>query len=219
MADMPIKKGEKESASQGQATEPGRSAELQQRKGGGRVARREPPSVFSLTPRDFFTASPFELMRRFTEDMDRFFEGTAPGWGGGSMPMWSPPIEITEKDGQFTVCAELPGLSKDYVKVELTEEGLTISGERKQEQEERRGGLYRTERSYGSFWRTIPIPDDAQVEQAKATFENGLLTVSVPVPASTQRRREIPIESEGGAGQTSRKGGPSATPSEAAKAA
>lgn len=211
MADMPIKKGEKGE----KESEQGRSRELQERGGGGRVARRA-PSLFSLTPRDFFAASPFELMRRFTEDMDRFFEGGAPGWAPSSMAMWSPPIEIEEKDGQFTVCAELPGLGKDDVKVELTEDGLTISGERKREREERRGGLYRTERSYGSFWRTIPIPDDAQVEQAKATFENGLLTVSVPVPESKQRRREIPIEGEAGAG--AKKGG-SAAQTETAKAA
>jgi hypothetical protein len=63
------------------------------------------------------------------------------------------------------------------------------------------GGMYRSERIYGSFMRTIPIPEDAQVDAAKATFENGILTVSVPVPQSTSRRREIPIESQGEASQ------------------
>ena len=155
---------------------------------------RRGSSLFSLTPRDLFSASPFELMRRFTENMDRFFEGTNPG-GISSLTLWSPPIEVSEKDGQLTICAELPGLNKDDVKVELTREGLTISGERKREQEDRREGLYRSERSYGAFMRTIPMPDDAHVEQAKATFDNGVLTVSVPVPETKERRREIPIES------------------------
>lgn len=145
------------------------------------MARRGPASVFSLTLRDFLTANPFELMRRFTEDMDRFFEGR--NWSISVMTLWSPSIEISEKDGQITVCAELPGLSKDDVRVELTQDGLTISGERKRDWRE---GIYWSERICGSFMRTIPIPDEAQVEKVKATFENEILTVSVPVSSSGQ---------------------------------
>lgn len=163
------------------------------------MSKYGPSSIFSLTPRDFFAASPFELMRRFTEDMDRFFE-VGPHGTGWSSPIgtWSPPIEVKETDGQLSICTELPGLRKEDIKVELTPEGLVISGERKREQEEKRGGIYRSERSYGSFTRTIPIPDEAQIDQAKATFENGVLTVNVPVPEATQRRREIPIEGNQG---------------------
>jgi HSP20 family protein len=113
------------------------------------------PSLFSLTPRDLFSSSPFDLMRRFTEEMDRFFEGTSSREQSAST-LWAPPIEVSEKDGQLTICAELPGLNKDDVKVELTQAGLTISGERKREQEDRRDGFYRSERSYGWFKRTIP---------------------------------------------------------------
>jgi HSP20 family protein len=201
MDENAIKAGEKERGSQGhmqrRASDSGRSLDS----GEKGMARRAPASLFSLTPRDVFSASPFDLMRRFTEDMDRFFEGTSPG-RSSSMPLWSPPIEVSEQDGQLKICAELPGLNKDDVKVELTQEGLTISGERKREQEDRREGLYRSERSYGWFKRTIPIPDDAQVEQAKATFDNGVLTVAVPVPEThKQRRHEIPIESGSGSSQ------------------
>jgi HSP20 family protein len=163
------------------------------------MARRAPASLFSLTPRDLFSASPFDLMRRFTEEMDRFFEGTSRERSASNL--WAPPIEVSEKDGQLTICAELPGLNKEDVKVELTQAGLTISGERKREQEDRRDGLYRSERSYGWFKRTIPIPDEAQVEQAKATFDNGMLTVLVPVPEIRKRGREIPIESSSGPSQ------------------
>ena len=119
--------------------------------------------------------------------------------------MWSPPIEISEKDGQLNVCAELPGLNKDEVKVELSPEGLTVSGERKQEEEERRGDFYRSERSYGAFTRTIPLPEDAQIDNAKAIFENGVLTVSIPVPESKRRRRQIPIEAREEQAQTQSK--------------
>lgn len=196
MAEMTIKKGDKEATGQPKASEAGQQTTAMQRSGG----RRGMPSLFSLTPRDFFRASPFELMRRFTEDMDRFFEGTGPGWSTGSS-LWSPPIEITEQDGHLIIAAELPGVKKDDVKVELSPEGLQISGERKREHEERRGGLYRSERSYGSFVRTIPIPDDARIEEAKATFEDGVLKVSLPIPEAKQRRREIPIEEGGSAAQ------------------
>lgn len=157
-------------------------------------------SMFSpflgLTPRDLFTASPFELMRRFSEDMDRLFEGVGPRWGTMSEEsrMWSPPVEVSEQDGQFVVCAELPGLRKEDVKVELTPNGLVITGERKRDHEEHREGFYRSERNYGKFSRTIPIPEEANLEEAKAQFENGILKVSLPVPESKRQRREIPIE-------------------------
>ncbi|WHZ25768.1 MAG: hypothetical protein OJF51_000563 [Nitrospira sp.] len=84
--------------------------------------------------------------------------------------------------------------------MELTPHGL--SGERKREHEETRGGIYRSERSYGSFRRTVPVPDDVQIDQAKATFENGILTVNMPVPVATQHRREIPIEGNEGASRS-----------------
>jgi HSP20 family protein len=148
------------------------------------MARRGPASVFSLTLRDLLTASPFELMRRFTEDMDRFFEGRS--WSTSVMTLWSPSIAISEKDGQIKVCAELPGLSKDDVRVELTQDKLTISGERKRDWRE---GIFWSERFCRSFIRTIPIPDEARVEKAKATFENEILLVLVPVPSSGPSHR------------------------------
>ena len=168
MADIDIKKDQQTKSSESQR---------------GMMPRST--SMFSLSPRAFFSASPFELMRRFTDEMDRWFEGSG---------LWSPPIEITERNGKFEVCAELPGLRKEDVKVELTPEGLVISGERKHEREERQEGVYRSERRYGSFCRTIAIPEEAQIDQAKAKFEDGMLKVSIPVPASQRRRRQIPIE-------------------------
>jgi HSP20 family protein len=185
MANPGMKKDEQQTEGQG-------SQSIQ--RGEREIGRWGAPSVFSFTPRDFFSASPFELMRRFTDDMDRLFESVGSRWRGSPSKMWSPPIEISEKDGQLNVCAELPGIDKEDVKVELSPEGLTISGERKQEEEERQGDFYRSERSYGAFSRTIPLPEDAEIDNAKATFENGVLTVSVPVPESKRRRREIPIE-------------------------
>jgi HSP20 family protein len=163
---------------------------------GGLAKRGFSSPFFALTPRDIFTASPFELMRRFSEDMDRLFEGVGPRWGAMAeeSTLWSPPVEVSEQAGQFVVCAELPGIRKEDVKVELTPLGLMITGERKRDQEERGEGFYRSERSYGAFSRTIPIPEEANLEQAKAQFEDGILKVSLPIPESKRQRREIPIE-------------------------
>jgi HSP20 family protein len=200
MADVSIKNKGKEAQSSDEGRQSG-SQSLQSQSQERGMSKYGQSSIFSLTPRDFFMASPFELMRRFTEDMDRFFEAGTPS-AGGSMGAWSPLIEVKETDGQLSICAELPGLRKEDIKVELTPQGLVISGERKREHEETRGGIYRSERSYGSFRRTVPLPDDIQIDQAKATFENGVLTVNVPVPESTQHRREIPIEANEGVSQS-----------------
>lgn len=207
MAEMEIKntstKESDRNKSQVQSGERG----IEKRSSGALERRGWSSPFFGLTPRDIFTASPFELMRRFSEDMDRLFEGLGPRWGAMSdeSGLWSPPVEVSEQDGQFVVCAELPGIRKEDVKVELTPNGLMITGERKRDREERREGLYRSERSYGAFSRTIPIPEEANPEQAKAEFENGILKVSLPVPESKQRRREIPIEA-GTSGTEQQKG-------------
>ena len=166
---------------------------------GGSLARRGSfaSSLFSLSPREFFSSSPFELMRRFSEEMDRAFEGwgLSRGWGfgGGETTVWSPAVEVFERDNNMVVRIDLPGMSKDDVKVEMTDDGLVIHGERKREHEEKGEGWYRSERSYGQFYRLIPLPDGTNADQAKAKFENGVLEVSVPVPESQRRRRSIPI--------------------------
>ena len=194
MANPATKKGEHQAETQSTGL---------QRSGEREIERQGAPSVFSLKPRDLFSASPFELMRRFTDDMDRFFEGIEPRWTGSSN--WSPAIEMSEKDGQLAIHAELPGIKKEDIKVELSPEGLSISGERKHEHEEQKGDFYHSERRYGSFTRTIPLPDDAQIDNAKATFDDGVLTVSIPVPDSKRRRREIPIEASAERSQTQSK--------------
>lgn len=158
------------------------------------------PSLFSLGPRDFFTMSPLGLMRRFADEMDRAFSSfTTPSGGtsGGELA-WMPAVEIRQNDNNLVVSAELPGLTEKDVKVEATPEGLVIEGERKREYSGEEGGIQRTERSYGRFWRLIPLPEGAEVENAKASFENGVLEVTIPIPESQQRRRQIPISGTSG---------------------
>ena len=158
----------------------------------GERFRRRFPSLWRR-PDDL---NPFTMMRRFTDEMDRMFTDVSSGreTGGRESEGWAPVVEVREQDGRLVVSADLPGLSKDEVKVEVNEEGLVIQGERKREHKEERGGYVRSERSYGSFYRAIPLPEGASVDKAKAQFNNGVLEVSVPIPESQQRRRQIPVE-------------------------
>jgi HSP20 family protein len=169
---------------------------------GGRDRALSRSGPFSLSSRDIFTASPFELMRRFAEQMDRTFEdfGLSTistsrnlGAGLGELTRWSPAIEVFQRENNLVVRAELPGLNKEDVKVEMTDDGLILHGERKQESEEKREGFYRSERSYGQFYRLIPLPDDIDPDNVRAEFKNGVLEINVPVTQSKQRRREVPI--------------------------
>lgn len=88
-----------------------------------------------------------------------------------------------EKDGQLVVRADLPGLTKNDVKVDIAEEALTIQGKRTKEQEEKGETFYRSERSYGSFYRVIPLPEGVSPESVKATFHDGVLEVAMKAPA------------------------------------
>lgn len=176
MADVMIHMGQAKSELQGRAQ--GHAMECERG-----MAQPGPASLLSLTLGELLTAGPLELMRRFTEEIDRFFEDTS--WSTSVMTLWSPSVAISEKDGHIKVCAELPGLSKDDVKVELIQDTLTISGERKRDWRE---DMYWSERLCGSFKRTIPIPDEAQLEKVTATFENEILTVLVPVPSGPLHR-------------------------------
>ena len=172
---------------QRRSEEQGRS--LERRPMGGGFQRRRDWGLGG----DLFSMSPFTLMRRLTEDMDRMFSG----WGGQDFESggaWIPPVDVRESNGTLSISAELPGLNKEDVKVEVNDNALVIQGERKRESTEERGGVHRTERSYGSFYREIPLPEGAKLDQAKAEFHNGVLEVTVPIPQAQKSTRQIPIE-------------------------
>ncbi len=151
---------------------------------------------FMLAPQEFFRANPFSLLRRMTEEMDRVFQEVGLEREGSSGTGWSPAIEVSQREGKYNIHAELPGLEPKDVKVEVENDALVIQGERRFEQEEKEAGMQRTERQYGLFYRSIPLPEGAKVEQAKAKFHNGVLEVTIPVPEQQGNRRTIPIEGE-----------------------
>jgi HSP20 family protein len=159
------------------------------------VARRGgyDPFGFSLMPSEMFFLNPFSLMRRMTEEVDRAFNQSVRG-GTDADVLWVPAVETDMRDGKYIVRAELAGLKPDDVRVEVTDGALAIEGERKDEREENRGGERRTERRYGRFYRTIPLPEGAQLDEVRARFENGVLEVTVPVASQRSNTRQIPIE-------------------------
>jgi HSP20 family protein len=170
-----------------------------------------------LTPRATMTpkqheATPFAFMRRFTEEMNRLFEdfGLETGW---LMPRlfpwgerllgrktefapveWTPRIEVLEREGQFVVRADLPGMNTQDVKVEIAHDHITLEGERKEEKKEEREGYYYGERRYGCFYRAIPLPQGVDTTKATAEFHKGVLEVVMPKVAPPEpkvRRLEV----------------------------
>ncbi len=107
---------------------------------------------------------------------------------------WWPAIEIKQRDKNLIISAQLSGVKKEDVKLEIEDDTLIIQGERKRKHEEEAEGVVRSEWSYGSFCRTIPLPEGADTDNAKAEFKDGVLEVSIPVPEAQKRAREIPIK-------------------------
>jgi HSP20 family protein len=142
---------------------------------------------------------PGPFMRTFAKEFDRLFEDKAWPFFFAPRPelekiAWRPELEIFELENMLKVRVDLPGIKKDEVTVEVTDGGLTISGERKREKEEKRGEYLRSERVYGAFLRTIPLPEGAKPDEVKAAFIDGVLEVMVPMAARIeQKKRTVPI--------------------------
>jgi HSP20 family protein len=141
----------------------------------------------------FFGVRPFALMREFTDEMDRMFKGAPLAEGAEGLRAWTPVVDIARCNGDLVVTAELPGLKKEEVKVALTEDALVIEGERKREHKIDHEGYHKVERSYGKFYRSIPLPKEAKTDLAKAELTEGILKVTVPVDEAKPKTREIPI--------------------------
>ncbi len=107
---------------------------------------------------------------------------------------WAPPIDVLAKDGDLVIRAELPGVKQEDVDITLHNNVLTISGERKVEQEEERGGHHVRERRYGSFRRSLALPEGLDESKIHARYENGVLEVTVEGAAAVQEPKRIQIE-------------------------
>jgi HSP20 family protein len=162
-------------------------SEAVERHQGGELYRRERGPM----------SSPFGMMRRFADEMDRMFEDFSfPRLGlfGRSGMEFSPQMDIVERDGKLVLHADLPGMSKDDVSVEITNDAVVIEGERKSEHEENQEGVYRSERTYGRFHRVIPLPEGINTENATASFKDGVLEITMDAPPAAKNRRKIEIQ-------------------------
>jgi HSP20 family protein len=174
-----------------------------ERQQGGQLPRRE---------RDWATPfAPFGMMRRFADQMDRIFEDFGFPSMGRSSRSWdidrfSPQVDIFERNGKLVVRADLPGMTKDDITVEVTDDAVVMDGERRYEHEENEKGIYRSERSYGRFHREIPLPEGVKTENATATFKNGVLEVTLDASEAAKNRKRVEIQSD----DTSRKSDQSA---------
>jgi HSP20 family protein len=139
-----------------------------------------------LSSSTWLLGSPFDLMRRFNDEMQGFF---------GHAATWEPSIEVFQRANEFVIRADLPGMDTGDVFVDIADDAVTLRGERREDHEEEHDGFYRTERVYGSFYRVIPLPEGVIAETAKATFRNGVLEIVVQAPPrDVSRGRRVEIE-------------------------
>ncbi len=162
------------------------------------VAKKESRGLTPHEPGRFL--SPFEEMERwFEESFGRpFFSPWVPRFGFPEMCKmreFSPTVDIFEEGGDVVVKAELPGMGKDEIEVNITNDVITISGEKKSEEKLEKKDYFRLERSYGSFTRSLTLPAETQSEKARASFKDGILEIRIPKSAAAaQKVKKIKID-------------------------
>ncbi len=148
---------------------------------------------------------PFMDLTRWERDMDRMMEDF---FGRRVRPWWperlfrtdeldvrAPAVDVFEEKDDIVVKAEIPGMDKDNIEVKLTDHTLTIKGEKKKAEETKEENYYRSERSYGSFFRTLELPKDVHADKVKATFKNGVLEVRMP-KTEEAKAKEVKVKVE-----------------------
>jgi HSP20 family protein len=190
----------------------------------------------SESPTSLFSLSPWQMMRRMQEDMDQVFGQFFGGAGSALAPagqqpgtlVWTPTVDISENDKEWTIEAELPGVREEDVEVRVQNHHLVLRAEMRQEEEQPQNGqaqggqaqggqaqggqaqgeqaqarqyLYR-ERRYGYFQRVFPLPENVDEEQIRCEFRNGVLTVHIPkTEQAREQSRRIPIGAEAETGR------------------
>jgi HSP20 family protein len=126
----------------------------------------------------------------FQSDMNRLLDAFFGGrQGNGHAQRWLPAMDLVESGDHLVLRADLPGLTEDDVSIEVKDNVLTISGERKTEDEEKREGYHRVERSFGSFARSLTLPEGVDADKVEASFDRGVLEVRIPKPEERKPQR------------------------------
>ena len=137
---------------------------------------------------------PVRELHTMQNEMNRlfntFFDSPTPSNGGSAgVRRWIPAMDVVETEEHFVLRADLPGLSESDVSIELEDNVLTIAGERRSEHEQRGEGYYRVERAFGSFSRSLTLPEGVDADAIKASFDNGVLEERIPKPEQHKPRK------------------------------
>jgi HSP20 family protein len=135
---------------------------------------------------------PVRELSSIQSEMNRLFNtffDTPTTGNGGAARRWLPAMDVVETDEHFVLTADLPGLSEDDVNIEVEENVLTVSGERKAAHEDKREGFVRVERSYGAFRRSLTLPKGVDADAVSASFDKGVLEIRIPKPEERKPRK------------------------------
>lgn len=121
--------------------------------------------------------------------LDGFFQARGAGGDSGGHQRWVPATDLVETEDSYVLTADLPGLREDDVAVEVDDQVLTISGERRNENEQKSEGYYRVERAFGHFSRSVTLPQGVDENAVTASFNDGVLEVRIPKPAERKPTR------------------------------
>lgn len=135
---------------------------------------------------------PFSDMVRFMDGFDDYFRGRLSDEDPESVVAWSPSIDIHENDNEYIFRAELPGMEKKDINVEMENDHLVISGEKKSHQESKNENCHRYESAYGRFYRSFKLPSGVDQNKIKAVMKNGILELKLP-KSEEKKKKSIPI--------------------------
>lgn len=134
---------------------------------------------------------PWSLLNQLQRELERSFEGGRPGTDTAATAEWTPAVDIKEEADRYILWADLPGVSPEAIEIMMENGILTLKGERETEAKNRREGLKRVERVFGTFYRRFSLPDTADAEGISARSANGVLEISIPKKAAVQPKKII----------------------------
>jgi len=152
------------------------------------LTRWNPARELATWPSDIFS-----MQRDINRLFDNFFRGDRTPEESTSLSLWTPAVDIEEREDAYSVKVELPGVSKEDVKITLESNTLTIRGDKKQEKEEKGKNYHRIERSYGSFQRSFALPSTVKAEKIDASYKDGILEITLP-KAEEAKPKQIEVK-------------------------
>jgi HSP20 family protein len=154
------------------------------------IVRWNPAHELATFPTDVMN-----MQREINRMFDKFFHGGTVDDGSFGTSLWTPAVDVAEHDDAYQVKVEIPGVSKDDVKITMQDNILTIRGEKKQEKESKRSNSHRVERSYGSFQRSFTLPTSVKHDKIEASYRDGILTIAVP-KAEEAKPKQIEVKAK-----------------------